>query len=71
MNNPAKQNIKEKKSDSIIQSVSGDARSLTMIDHAIMLSITNKKVAPKIIMDLFYQSDINTYYLYVDNLKKA
>lgn len=70
-NNPAKQNVKEKKSDSIIQSVSGDPRSLTMVDHAKLLSITTNKVDPKVLLERFYQEDINIYQLYKSLLQKA
>jgi len=70
-NNPAKQNVKEKKSDSIIQSVSWDPRSLTMVEHAKLLSIKTNKVEPKILLDRFYQEDMNVYNLYKDTLKKA
>ena len=70
-NNPAKQNVKEKKSDSIIQSVSWDPRSLTMVDHAKQLSITTDKVEPKVLLERFYQEDINIYQLYKSLLQKA
>lgn len=70
INTAARQNIKDNEIDQIIQSVSGEARSLTMADHAKLLSIKTNKVDPYILLEKFFYNDKNTYDTFKDMLIK-
>lgn len=71
INQAAKANIQDEMIDSIIQSVAGDKRSLTMFAHAKELSITQRKVDPYLLLERFYHNDLNTYEQFVNTMNNA
>lgn len=70
-NQAARINVSEWKSIQIKQSVSWDPRSLTMAEHAKMISIDNKRVDPHELLTRFYYNDHATYEEYKTLLEKA
>ena len=70
-NAAARNNVSEWKSIQIKQSVSWDPRSLTMANHAKMISVDTKRVDPRVLLEKFYYNDSATYDEYKKILENA